>query len=116
MIFRKYEFLPSKWAELQSKIQVEISLGEETHLSYNPDLVNSVVEIGHIMIEPPVLNADMTIKKEAVLSDKYSVDILWQDEPLEDFEPYEIWCEPIGTHSFGASIDQEYIDSYNARQ
>lgn len=116
MIFRKYEFSPKQWETKKISLQVFDNFDDKIIESYNQDLVNSVVEIGHIMIEPPVLDGEMNVVKEAVLSDKYSVDILWQDEPLEDFEPYEVWCEPIGTHSFGASIDQEYIDSYNARQ
>jgi len=30
MKFRKYEFVPSKWAELQAELQVSNTLGEET--------------------------------------------------------------------------------------
>ena len=46
---------------------------------------------------------------------KFSVDILWEGEILDGFDKYEIWCEPIGYHSFGASIDQDYIDEYFKR-
>lgn len=116
MKFRKYEFLPEKWEELKSLIEVENTFGEETHKSYNHDLIISVVEIGHIVITPAELNDKMEIVKDAILSDKYSVDILWLDEELSEFTSSQIWCEPIGTHSFGASIDVEYIAEYNKRK
>jgi hypothetical protein len=112
MKFRKYEFVPSKWAELQADLQVSVTLGEETLLSYNHDIIESVVEIGHIMITPPVLDAEMNVVTEAVLSDKYSVDILWKNDELPSFASYKIWCTPVGIHSFGASIDYDYELAY----
>lgn len=113
MKFRKYEFVPTKWEELKSEIQVSNTFNEETLLSYNHDIIESVVEIGHIMITPPVLDAEMNVVTEAVLSDKYSVDILWKNDELPSFASYKIWCEPVGIHSFGASIDADYIAGYN---
>ena len=113
MKFRKYEFLPATWATLQSEIQISHTLGEQTHLSYNHDIIESVVEIGHIMITPPVLDTEMNVVTEAVLSDKYSVDILWKNDELPSFASYKIWCEPVGIHSFGASIDADYEQAYN---
>jgi len=116
MKFRKYEFLPEEWATLKDSIQVNNLFDKKELVSYNQDLIVSVVEIGHIMITPPVIGEDLEVIENAVLSDKYSVDILWKDEPLESFESYEIWCEPIGTHSFGSDIDADYINEYKARQ
>jgi len=52
------------------------------------------VEIGHITITPPVLDEDMNVVTEAVLSDKYSVDILWKNDELPSFASYKIWCTP----------------------
>ena len=112
MKFRKYEFVPSKWAELQADLQVSVTLGEENNLVYNHEIVESVVEIGHIMITPPVLDDEMNVVTEAVLSDKYSVDILWKNDELPSFASYKIWCTPVGIHSFGASIDQDYEQAY----
>ena len=112
MEFRKYEFMPSKWAELQADLQVSNTIDEETNLSYNHEIVESVVEIGHIMITPPVLDKDMNVTTPAVLSDKYSVDILWKNDELPSFASYKIWCEPVGIHSFGASIDADYEQAY----
>ena len=113
MKFRKYEFVPSKWAELQADLQVSVTIWEETNLVYNHEIVESVVEIGHIMIAPPVLDEEMNVTTPAVLSDKYSVDILWKNDELPSFASYKIWCEPVGIHSFGASIDADYEQAYN---
>lgn len=112
MKFLKYEFTPSKWAELQADLQVSHTLGEETIIGYNTEIIESVVEIGHIMITPPVLDEDMNVTTEAILSDKYSVDILWKNDELPSFASYKIWCTPVGIHSFGASIDADYEQAY----
>ena len=116
MKFLKYEFDPTKWAELKATIEVSNQLGDEINVSYNRDIIESVVEIGHIMITPPVLDEEMNVFTPAVLSDKYSVDILWKEDELPSFASYKIWCEPVGIHSFGASIDADYIESYNAQK
>ena len=110
--FRKYEFTPTKWEELKLDLQVSNQYNDETILSYNNDLIVSVVEIGHILITEPVYDELMNIITPAVLSDKYSVDILWQENELPSFESYKIWCTPIGIHSFGASIDADYEQAY----
>ena len=112
MKFRKYEFTPLKWEELKVELQVSNTIGEETTLSYNHNIVESVVEIGHIMIASPVLDEKFNVVTEAVISDKFSVDILWQNDELESFAPYKIWCDPVGIHSFGASIDANYEEAY----
>jgi len=112
MKFLKYEFLPATWATLKADLQVSHTLGEETIIGYNPDIIESVVEIGHIMITPPVIDKDMNVTTPPILSDKYSVDILWKDQELPSFASYKIWCTPVGIHSFGASIDQDYEQAY----
>ena len=113
MKFRKYEFTPSKWAELKNEIEIVTILDEETFSSFDRNVIESVVEIGHIMITPPVLDAEMNVVTPAVLSDKYSVDILWKNDELPSFASYKIWCTPVGIHSFGASIDHDYEQAYN---
>jgi len=35
MKFLKYEFVPSKWAELQAELQISHLIGEETIVGYN---------------------------------------------------------------------------------
>lgn len=113
MKFRKYEFVPTKWEELKSSLQISNDVNEEAIILFDSEIIESVVEIGHIMITPPVLDAEMNVVIEAVLSDKYSVDILWKNDELPSFASYKIWCEPVGIHSFGASIDADYEQAYN---
>jgi hypothetical protein len=113
MKFRKYEFEPTKWEELKSDLEVSHKLDEETFVSYNNDIIVSVVEIGYILLADPVFDDKMNVVTEAVLSDKYSVDIIWQEDELPSFASYKIWCAPVGIHSFGASIDADYEQAYN---
>lgn len=104
MKFRKYEFSPAKWAELKVELQSSISIEGDSQIFYNREIVNSVVEIGHLVILEP--------EDEQILSDKFSVDILWQVDELPSFASYKIWCIPLGIHSFGASIDADYEQAY----
>jgi hypothetical protein len=104
MKFRKYEFTPAKWAELKVDLQSSKTESGESEIFYNREIVNSVVEIGHLIISRN--------EEEVVLSDKFSVDILWQVDELPSFASYKIWCTPVGIHSFGASIDADYEQAY----
>lgn len=104
MKFLKYEFTPEKWAELKVELQSSITIGDESEIFYNREIVNSVVEIGHLCVSQN--------EEEQILSDKFSVDILWQVDELPSFAPYKIWCLPVGIHSFGASIDADYEQAY----
>jgi hypothetical protein len=114
MKFLKYEFDPKQWDKLKSEIQISfLGLDDKKSIGYNHELIESVVEIGHIMTKPPVLDEEMNMINPPVISDKYSVDILWKDQELPSFESFKIWCEPIGIHSFGASIDADYIEAFN---
>lgn len=99
MKFRKYQFLPQDWATLQADLQVEHEGGKH----YNQDIILSVVEIGQIVTDE-------------IPSKFYSVDIIWTEQELESFVPFQIWCEPVGIHSFGASIDADYIEAYNEQK
>jgi hypothetical protein len=116
MKFRKYEFEPKQWDKLKSEIQISFGLGEEKSFGYNRDLIESVVEIGHIMTKPPVFDEEMNMINQPVLSNKYSVDILWKNEELPSFQSFKIWCDPIGIHSFGTLIDTDYIEAYNEQK
>jgi hypothetical protein len=104
MKFRKYEFTPIKWAELKVELQSSITIGDESEIFYNREIVNAVVEIGHLCVSQN--------EEEVILSDKFSVDILWQVDELPSFASYKIWCAPVGIHSFGASIDADYEQAY----
>jgi len=83
MIFRKYEF--GSREEAQIKID---ALGSHD---------NSVVVLNNIVL---VQGDDDTAP---VISDKYHIDVLWSDTEPADWQPYQVWCKPVGVHIFGNS-------------
>ena len=58
-----------------------------------------VVELGFLPIEQAEYDAEGNVTKEAVLSDKYSVDVLWESEIEDRWNTYEINPE-ISSHKF----------------
>lgn len=64
------------------------------------------------LIDGKVVNA---VELGELTDGLFSIDVLWSEDTLPEFENYELWCEPIGSHSFGHSIDQEYIEEYYKR-
>jgi hypothetical protein len=90
MKFRKYEFTTAQWSTQKSKIWSEETGYTGCH----------VVELGNLPITPATFDSEGNVLTPAVLSTKYSVDILWVEEPLTDFTQYEVWPEGIGSHTF----------------
>lgn len=110
MIFCKYEFTQAQWDKIKTKIQAtstDLESNETTHFTEH------VVELGHLVITPAVIE-DMKVKKEAILSDMFSVDILWSKEPLADFDAYEVFPEPCGVHTF-AGLENAYAERYYSK-
>ena len=101
--FKKYEFTPSQWATLRKLI--EQTTDETTSFK---DC--AVVELGFLPITPAVIENGEVVT-EAVLSDKWAVDILWYVEPLADFTAYEVYPEPMGIHTFSGD-DSLYLKGY----
>jgi hypothetical protein len=71
----------------EKNVLVEQTFQEETHLAYG-DGVQAVVELGLIMLTPPVMGEDMTIVTEPVYADGYHYDVMSLE--LYDFESYLI--------------------------
>lgn len=92
MIFRKYEF--GSREEAQSKIDALVSHD------------NSVVILGNIVL---VQGDDDTAP---VISDKYHIDVLWSDTAPSDWQPFEVWCKPVGMHVFANS---EAVSEWTAK-
>ena len=108
MKFLKFEFPPTKWANLRKLI-------EQTTTNPDGEPVTSwvncaVVEIGNIVITPAVIK-DMEVIKKAVLSKKWSVDILFYTEPPAEFTPFEVYPTPCGIHTFSGD-DSLYLKGY----
>ena len=94
--FRKYEFGSKSAAS--AKINA-LGIDEEG----NPTHPHAIVRLGHIVVTPAEIDEEGNIITEAVLSDNYSVDVLWDGEPNADWDGQMIFCPPLGVHTFGSS-------------
>jgi hypothetical protein len=108
MKLRKYSFSTSQWATAKAKIQ---TTDDEGNASWDSSKVVAVVELGNLVTIPAVYDEEGNETTPAVLSSKWSVDILWEGEPLTtSFSSYEVWCAPMGVHSMGGfEVGQEWI-------
>ena len=105
--FKKYECTPTEWATLRKLIEQTTESPEGQTTSFKDC---AVVELGFLPITPAVIE-DGEVVTEAVLSDKWAVDILWYVEPLADFTAYEVYPEPMGIHTFSGD-DSLYLKGY----
>ena len=105
--FRKYVYASQEAWETQKALIVQTD--EEGNEYYNQSVV-MVVELGHLVETPAVLDEDGEVTTEAVLSTDYCVDILWRNEPHADFVP--TWIKPVGIHTFGSKHAAEYAKAY----
>jgi hypothetical protein len=94
--FRKYSF-GSKGAAT-TKINA-LGLDEDGNPTHN----HAIVHLGNIVVTPAELDEDGNIITEAVLSDTYHIDVLWNGEADEDWDNQLVWCAPVGLHMFGSS-------------
>ena len=95
-IFRKYSF-GSKGAAT-AKINA-LGLDEDG----NPTHKHAIVHLGNIVVTPATFDEEGNILTEAVLSDTYHIDVLWDGEPNPDWDNQMVWCPPMGLHTFGSS-------------
>jgi hypothetical protein len=108
--FNKYEFTPTQWATLRKLIEQTITTPDGEQTSWKDC---AVVELGFIVITPAVMDG-MEVKTPAVLSDKWAVDILFYAEPPKEFEPYEVYPNPCGVHTFSGD-ESLYLKSFCAK-
>lgn len=94
--FRKYEFTDA--ASAQSAIDA-LGLSEEA----NPTHRHTIAMLGHIVTTPATYDDDGNELSAAVLADNYSVDVLWRDGVVADWDANLVWPDPVGVHSFGNS-------------
>ena len=106
---RKYSFASEEAADAAI-----LALGTTTDLEGNevPSNPHHIIKIGHIVETPAVLDEDGEVVTEAVLSDTYAVDTIWDGEPNADWDEYMIWCAPMGVLvSGGIETRTEWIDT-----
>jgi hypothetical protein len=109
--FLKFEFTPTQWATLRKLIEQTTTTPDGTETT---TWVNcAVVEIGFIVITPAVLK-DLKVITPAVLSDKWAVDILFYAEPPTEFEPFAVYPNPCGVHTFSGD-ESLYLKSFCAK-
>ena len=106
--FLKFEFTPTQWATLRKLIETTITTPDGTETTTWVDC--AVVELGFIVITPAVLK-DLEVITPAVLSDKWAVDILFYAEPPTEFEPYAVYPNPCGVHTFSGD-DSLYLKTF----
>ena len=94
--FRKYEFTDA--ASAQSAIDA-LGLDEEG----NPTRRHTIAMLGHIVTTPATYDEEGEELTAAVLADNYSVDVLWRDGVVSDWDDHLVWPDPVGVHSFGNS-------------
>jgi hypothetical protein len=108
--FAKFEFTPTQWATLRKLIEQTTIMEYSTTISW----VNcAVVEIGFLPITPAVMDG-MDVITPAVLSDKWAVDILFYSEVPKEFEPYAVYPNPCGVHTFSGD-DNLYLQTFCAK-
>jgi len=86
---RKYSFADE--AALDAAI---VALGQDEE--GNATHAHHIMKIGHIVETPAVLDEDGEVVTEAVLSDTYAVDVIWEGEPVAEWDANMIWCAPMG--------------------
>ena len=94
--FRKYQF-GSKSAAT-AKINA-LGIDEEGNPTHN----HAIVRLGNLVVTPAEIDAEGNVITEAVLTDTYHVDVLWDGEPNPDWDAQMVWCPPMGVHTFGSS-------------
>lgn len=72
----------------------------------------AVIPLGHLELTPAIIGEDGTIIQEAVLSNKFAVDILWEDEPNPNYAPYIVWPKPDTKKHTIFGMDELYESEY----
>lgn len=102
-LFKKYEFDSQEQAE--EKIA---ALPHNTDEEGNKWLAarHTIVKLGYLVVTPAEReeneNGELIKTKDAVLTDKYSVDVLWEEleESPYGWKSYEVNPEGNGVHTF----------------
>ena len=111
-LFKKYEFASEEIAE--QRIAALPSATDEEGNSY-PTHSHTIVKLGYLVVTEGTYDEEGNELTAPVLSDKYSVDVLWNEKELLDENgeiayPYgwaskeiqynESWVSPNGAHTF----------------
>ena len=106
--FAKYEFTPTQWATLRKLIETTITTPDGEKTTW---VDCAVVEIGFICLEWGQVDDKPVCTKQ---SDKWAVDILFYAEVPKEFEPYAVYPNPCGVHTFSGD-ESLYLKSFCAK-
>ena len=107
--FAKFEFTPTQWASLRKLIEQTTTTPDGTKVQSWVDC--AVVEIGFICLEWGQVDDKPVCTKQ---SDKWAVDILFYAEVPKEFEPYAVYPNPCGVHTFSGD-ETLYLKSFCAK-
>jgi hypothetical protein len=101
----KYEFSSKEEAELLKKA---LGVGIDEDGNEYPTHQNALVELGNIALEQGTYDDEGNVVTEPILSDKYSIDVFWQEEEHPDWTPFRVEVVGEGSHSFSGWNYQEH--------
>jgi hypothetical protein len=107
--FLKFEFTPTQWATLRKLIETTTTTPDGEQTSF---VDCAVVEIGFICLQWGQDAEEIPVCE--ILSDKWAVDILFYSEVPKEFEPYAVYPNPCGVHTFSGD-DSLYLKSFCAK-
>jgi hypothetical protein len=107
--FLKFEFSPTQWATLRKLIETTTTTPDGAKVQSWVDC--AVVELGFICLEWGQVDDKPVCTKQ---SDKWAVDILFYAEPPIEFEPYAVYPNPCGVHTFSGD-ESLYLKSFCAK-
>ena len=109
MKISKYEFDSQEQAEL--KIAALPHAKDEDGNDY-PTHKHTIVKLGFIVLEQGEYDAEGKETKAPVLSDKYSVDVLWKDLEETDEDGNVTIDHPYGWKSKAIDLDDEGVHGF----
>jgi len=107
--FAKFEFTPTQWATLRKLIEQTTTTPDGAKVQSWVDC--AVVELGFICLEWGQVDDKPVCTKQ---SDKWAVDILFYAEVPKEFEPYAVYPNPCGVHTFSGD-DSLYLKTLCAK-
>ena len=107
--FNKFEFTPTQWATLRKLIEQTTTTPDGGETTSWVDC--AVVEIGFICLEWGQVDDKPVCTKQ---SDKWAVDILFYAEVPVEFEPYAVYPNPCGVHTFSGD-ESLYLKTFCAK-
>jgi len=107
--FLKYEFTPTQWATLRKLIETTTTTPDGSKVQSWVDC--AVDELGFICLEWGQVDDKPVCTKQ---SDKWAVDILFYAEVPKEFEPYAVYPNPCGVHTFSGD-ESLYLKSFCAK-